>query len=84
MLGTVQWRDSSGEMRTTDMELEPPTSLLDYLSCIYCMYLKLPCIKPSVAICVPKPSKPCAPLSFGKNRERILTPETLHSTDPSY
>lgn len=50
------------------MELGPPTSLLDYVSCIYSMYLKLPCIKPSVAICVPKPSKPCAPLSSGKKQ----------------
>lgn len=81
---TVQRRDSSGEIRTTDMELGPPTSLLDYFSCIYSMYLELPCIKPSVAICMPKTSKPFAPLSFGKNRGRILTPETLHYTDPNY
>lgn len=83
MVGTVQWRDSSDEIRTTDMELGPSSSLLDYFSCIYSMYLKLPCIEPSVAICVPKPSKPCAPPSFGKTRDRILTAETLHSTDPS-
>lgn len=72
MVETVPWRASSGEIRTTDVELEPPTSLLDYFSCVYSMYLEFPCIKPSVDIHVPKSSKPFALLSFGKKQRQIF------------
>jgi len=84
MVETVLWRASSSEIRTTDVELETPTPLVDYFSCIYSIYSELPCIKPFVVIYVPKSSKPFALLSFGKKRDRILTPEIIHYTDPIY